>query len=86
MSDDASPAPAKRGRKANSATADRAEKNDKLVESKKRAKKDSKDDDEGATAAKRGRGRPKGTTKKTKAAAKLNIKATGNRQSTIWYP
>nr|CAI5861998.1 unnamed protein product [Callosobruchus analis] len=43
MSDDASPAPAKRGRKANSATADKAEKNDKPVESKKRAKKVNKE-------------------------------------------
>ncbi|XP_044260689.1 uncharacterized protein LOC123008757 [Tribolium madens] len=79
MSDDA--APAKRGRKAN---AEKAEKNDAKVDSKKRARKEVKaaegdSNDEGAAPVKRGRGRPKGSTKKKNSPAKPKPKGTGRR-------
>lgn len=89
MSDDS--APAKRGRKATEKTekkekvekAEKAENNDK-GDSKKRQRKEAKpvdnagDSEDGAAPVKRGRGRPKGSTKKKNTnAAKPKSKGTG---------
>uniref|UniRef100_A0A146LPF4 High mobility group protein I n=1 Tax=Lygus hesperus TaxID=30085 RepID=A0A146LPF4_LYGHE len=76
MSDEAS-APAKRGRKA-AATDKSAEK----VESKKRQRKEVKQvesGDEDGVAPKRGRGRPKGSTKRKSPAKPKSKSAAGRR-------
>lgn len=75
MSDDA--APVKRGRKSATEKADKAE-------PKKRARKETKaaesgGEEDGVAPVKRGRGRPKGSTKKKSSPAKPKSKGTGEK-------